>query len=181
MRNNQWTAALGEDAALRTFQRYCAPTALAQLLDIPRLEAARMLLPCAGSRKGSVATLKWQALLRDLGGARMNTEKPQAEIDRKIAERQARFEEKVREYHEGKRLNYPRRPAYNKHQYRTVAEFLRRHPEGWIVFGIYGHTLVACNGRVVGDTMRSRSMKGRVRYAYHFTVEQVARLRKENV
>jgi hypothetical protein len=168
-----------EDAALLTFQHYCGPTALAQLLDVTRLVAARILLPYAGRTKGSVATYGWISVLTKLGAQEMATEKPVEEVARKLQERWDRYREKMDEWDEGKRLTRPRRPRVGNHARYTVAEFLRRHPEGWIVLGISGHTLVACNGRVVGDTKRSRSMKGRVRYAYHFTEDQVTQLRKE--
>jgi hypothetical protein len=153
--------------AVDVFSRYCAPTALASLMDCSRVEAAELLLAAprvASDKRGCVKSSEWQRwLVTDLDAVKLTVERPDA-VERWTAALDA-FAEREDAYYNGRTRRPPRLSYKNAAQY-TVAQFLRLHPRGVIVLGVESHTLLARDGRVVADTQASKSKRARVRYAY---------------
>ena len=179
MARKNWTQEAG---AVETFARFCAPTALAKLLDISKQEAARKLLDVPNlpsTRVGWVTNSGWDAFLVRLGGRLIKTRRSKEEVAARWKARVERWREKVREWEQGQRRNYPNHPQSRAHNFPTVAEWLREHPKGWFILHVAGHTLAAHDGRVVADTRRTKSRRARVESAIYFSDERVAALRKE--
>ena len=167
--------------ALRNFSRYCAPTALADLMEVSPLEAARALwdvprMLCPRG-KGAVRTLEWDRYLESLGLVKTDTARPLEE-----AAALARAAAKKAGWAEGEYVRYSTRvgrhgwdhevttyaPAANQRRYRypTVAQWLRANPTATGILNVRGHTLAVRDGQVSADTLRTKSMRRRVEGAY---------------
>ena len=168
-----WTSS--PDAVV-TFSRYCAPTALAGLMDCTTIEAAETLLAVPGMAhptKGSVKTARWQRWLRDeLGLVEVATERSSEEMRQVI---QQRMEEGGWTPEPGwSRLWFRTRPVYgyeeryapNRHdssvRFPTVAQWLKENPRATGIICVSGHTLYVEDGQVAADTLRTKSMRARI-------------------
>lgn len=140
--------------SLDRYACFCAPTTLAALMGISRLEAAEYLT-AEGCNDGTGGTAEWARILEGLGGEKVETSTP---------EDLERWQRARGEYLHGLRYTNPKWTL----RFPTVAEFLRRHPEGTYVLWSYSHTLLARDGEVVADTKNTRSQRCRVKTAYRF-------------
>jgi hypothetical protein len=176
-RRAPWTA---HPDFLVTFSRHCAPTALAALTGVTGLEAAELLAAhdLMGRRRGSVHTVKWNRfLVEEMGLVHVSTERPLEERERLVAERRkaggwlanenARYvsrRDRYGWYHD------VRQRAPNIYQadvrYPTVNQWLQANPSAAGILDVEGHTLAVRNGEVIGDTLRTKSMRRRVQAAF---------------
>lgn len=144
---------------ISTYAQFCAPTALAVIMGVSRIEAAEFLA-AEGAAKGNGATdgETWSRVLEDLGGVRIGDDELRTDEDR------ARWEKARDDYYAGRRR---KRPGYALSR-PTVAEVLRRYPEGTYVVTTTAHTLVVRDGEVFRDTMDTGSQRARVAHLYRF-------------
>lgn len=161
--------------AVSDYAKFCAPTVLAALMDCTNMEAAQYLHDIGGNT-GNGGTDKdvWDNLLQALGGEMHQPVDPKGT---------ARYEEAWDRY-----LKYAtrRRPSPRIKSY-TVAQFLARYSgaqKGTWVLWTTSHTLLAHNGQVIVDSVRTKSQRARVYKAYRFpegtlTPSQVRRYRKD--
>lgn len=136
------------------YARFCGPTALATLLGISRREAAEYLT-AEGCNHGDGGTSNWGGILEGLGGAKFDPTTPEDDD---------RYDDAVDKYFSGERRTRPKHSL----RYPTVAEVLRRYPEGVYVLWTTSHTLVAKDGEVIGDTKATKSMRARCHTLYRF-------------
>jgi len=124
--------------AVQTMARFCAPTVLAALMGVPRLEAAELLLSIPGMpfrKTGGVLTSAWHRfLVEDLGG----TDVSHHDIED---------------------------ASTGRSYWPTVAMFCRAFPQGTFVIHVNGHTLLLQDGGVLADTMPTNSKRARVLWA----------------
>jgi len=140
---------------------YCAPTALAALLDCTNLEAATLLLKAgvASDKVGAVKSRAWHGWLREaLDGVEVSTKHPDAKerVDAAL---------KRWEASSAWRRSNPRTDV----AYYTLKQFLRAYPSGTYVVSINGHTLLVSDGKVQADTYWRSKMRARVYRATGFT------------
>jgi len=164
-----WTA---QPNAAATFAEYCAPTAFAALTGCTPIEAAQTLLDAglATKNKGAVDTIRWMRFLKDeLNLLPVDTIRPLDERERLVWERRvkggwrsavdARFDKYGRLRHAPSvytvTIAYP-----------TVTEWLKAHPTAVGILNTPGHTLAVREGKVVGDTLDTKSARRRVLGAY---------------
>lgn len=156
--------------AVEIFQSYCAPTALAGLMDCPAREAAELLASVPGMlhrSKGAVHGYAWQRyLVQDLGLVEVSTRHSDEEAEalaQKARERQG--------WEDGEYERYvPRQGRYWDtevrqsapwagqaiYRYPTLAQWLKDHPNATGIVDVASHTLYVEKGKVKADTMNSK-------------------------
>lgn len=151
--------------AARSFASYCAPTVLAKLEGIDKVEAAQIILDAGvtARNRGAVRSAGWHAFIRDRYGGRTlaTSEMRKPDADEVMAEHRQRYYERMDEYYEGERHDPPR--LMYSIRYMTVAQFLRANPQGTYVISTGRHTLLASYGEVVADSMSTKSKRGRLK------------------
>ena len=177
-RRKDWMA---EPDAAVTFSRFCAPTALAALLGVPRIETAELLLEAGIAHRsavGCVCTVSWNRyMIHELGLVRAVTARPMAERKALVAERRAKGGWKDGETHRSTyrtdRWGWEREvikegpSVYDRTvRYPTVAQWLKANPTASGILNVEGHTLAIRDGQVIGDTLRTKSMRRRVESAF---------------
>lgn len=145
-----WYDATPENVA--RFAAYCAPTALAGLMECSREEAAELIMHAniRGRSVCSVSSNLWHGWLRrELGGVMLPTKRPDAEDRWQAACRRSRFTRSGR-------VSWAAVARY------TVAQFLREHPTKTMILSANGHTVLARGGKIVADSLPKSQMRARV-------------------
>lgn len=149
--------------ALQLFSHYCAPTALAGLTGISRMEAAATLMAIPGMTHktvGSVNGYKWDLFLTGLGGKLVRT------YHKNTDEELATYDRAMDAWHLGDRQTRPQ--IKSNGDYTTVARWIKQNPDVTAILMVRGHTLLVRDGKVAADSMRSNSMRAQVTKAMVF-------------
>lgn len=161
MRRTNW---IREAGSLETFSHYCAPTALASLKSISRYEAAKLLMDIPGLVHerivGAVDGWAWDNFLIGIGGHKTFPTHQNSSRELKKHDRQ------MDDFFYGHRKTEPKMKRDG--ELCTVARWLKQFPRATAILMVQGHTLFAKNGKVIGDTLRNKSMRRQVSSAMVF-------------
>jgi hypothetical protein len=167
--------------AVEVFSRFCAPTALAALMECEVAEAAELLLSIPGMpcpSPGGVMTWEWEKfLVNDLGLVSTPTERDKDEARRLAMEARERNGwapgefERV-EYREDRygwnrdRIISAPHAGQRIYRYPTLAQWLKANPTATGIVNVQGHTLFVKDGQVAADTKTTKSMRARIEGAF---------------
>jgi hypothetical protein len=147
----------------------CGPVAVAGIFGVPLAEAIEMLLEVPGlpafDRLGRARGVFTQHLDHWLVGTLGAEPLVVTHPDATERWRKARDAYGAR-CTSGGWWRQTRGPSYTASVRYTVTQFLKLHPVGTIFLGVPEHVLLARDGKVVADTLRTKSARRRVLRAY---------------